>query len=978
MRKKFTLLLASLFLTLGTAWADNMRFDAKSTPALPGTKENNQYTWKSSEMTAPDGFTTLRLTFLENVGEGKDAGDFPHVALAEFYLYDKDGQPVTLTEALLSSNATETNEGNSGIDKLCDGNTTQQEGEGQYDWYWHSYWSANAGAHHYLEINVAGIANLSTFAVGYVSRQSDGTPTEILVTTGSSTADVAAQYNSYMLVSKYDLSTQAFRIKNSNITNEERFLTIETPNLNNRDEDGVKILPKSSGDESEAQAWKFILQDDGTYRIQSASGYFLNNHGGWGINAEDGTQGHELDNPKFTLEYLKDGEFRIKSASGYVGPNDPYATGNHPYEVFGNHTTNNRYLDWILEPYTNEYVVTYNYKVGDKVVLSDEYIIAANAEYPAVKTFYGVTIAGTAPTGNVTENATFDFTCTVEDSKFPFTYVADVASITSWQYIQMHSNNKQYLKYESSYIAWADAQPAALGKKDAYAWAFVGNPFVGFKMVNKAATKDKALKSNNSGNPAMADYADATAFFAAASDVSGAQYFCMQYPGGNYLNAQNGKVAHWDDNDAGSTMNVLPCPEYTLEDYKTDLNILVTNAETFVNDNDANKNKLGYYTVTDVQTQLDDAKKCTDSKSFDEVDAAFVALQNVLNNPAVNFPVAGKFYRIKGKASEKYMSTPLSTDAANRVKMRLSENPDDAGCIFYLTAKNKLLSYKLGTFLQNTHDINALGESNGNTVYFNKSESNNLGFFTLKTDFSGSKYIYDDKNETEVDRNGSYAANNCEWTVEEVTTLPVNLATIGGNSWATLYAPVALSIPTGVTAYTGTGTLKDDNNNTWLTLTPVVGGVIPAETAVILKGSQGGAHNFTKTTTETTIDGNVLAGTVATKVAPKDEGTIYTLQREQEKDENGNVVGYLNSVVFGIYANEDNSVPNLNGFRAYLPLNETSANSISIRFEGTTDIEHSEIRNQHSEMIFDLLGRRVEAITKGGIYIVNGKKVVVK
>ncbi len=29
-------------------------------------------------------------------------------------------------------------------------------------------------------------------------------------------------------------------------------------------------------------------------------------------------------------------------------------------------------------------------------------------------------------------------------------------------------------------------------------------------------------------------------------------------------------------------------------------------------------------------------------------------------------------------------------------------------------------------------------------------------------------------------------------------------------------------------------------------------------------------------------------------------------------------------------------------------------------------------------MIFDLLGRRVEAITKGGIYIVNGKKVVVK
>ena len=151
MRKKFTMLLASLFLVMGTAWADNVRFDAESTSALPGTLADGQYTWKSSEMTAPDGFTTLRLTFLENVGDGKDAGDFPHVALAEFYLYDKDGQLVTLTEELLSSNATETEEGNSGIHKLCDGYTTRQEGEGQYDWYWHSYWSANAGAYHYLE-----------------------------------------------------------------------------------------------------------------------------------------------------------------------------------------------------------------------------------------------------------------------------------------------------------------------------------------------------------------------------------------------------------------------------------------------------------------------------------------------------------------------------------------------------------------------------------------------------------------------------------------------------------------------------------------------------------------------------------------------------------------------------------------------------------------------------------------------------------
>ena len=199
------------------------------------------------------------------------------------------------------------------------------------------------------------------------------------------------------------------------------------------------------------------------------------------------------------------------------------------------------------------------------------------------------------------------------------------------------------------------------------------------------------------------------------------------------------------------------------------------------------------------------------------------------------------------------------------------------------------------------------------------------------------------------------------------------MSTIGANSWATLYAPVALSIPTGVTAYTGA--LNDDN--TWLTLTAVEGDVIPANTAVILEGTQGGSQNFTITTTETTIDGNALAGTVATIQASGVEGTIYTLQ--QKKETVNGVEEYKDYVVFGIYANEDNSVPNLKGFRAYLPISTANpTESIGIRFEGTTDIEHSEIRNQHSEMIFDLMGRRVEAITKGGIYIVNGKKVVVK
>jgi hypothetical protein len=56
-----------------------------------------------------------------------------------------------------------------------------------------------------------------------------------------------------------------------------------------------------------------------------------------------------------------------------------------------------------------------------------------------------------------------------------------------------------------------------------------------------------------------------------------------------------------------------------------------------------------------------------------------------------------------------------------------------------------------------------------------------------------------------------------------------------------------------------------------------------------------------------------------------------------------------------------------------------AANSLTIRFEGdgSTGIDNSEFTIQNSEFIYDLMGRRVENPAKG-VYIVNGKKVVIK
>ena len=55
--------------------------------------------------------------------------------------------------------------------------------------------------------------------------------------------------------------------------------------------------------------------------------------------------------------------------------------------------------------------------------------------------------------------------------------------------------------------------------------------------------------------------------------------------------------------------------------------------------------------------------------------------------------------------------------------------------------------------------------------------------------------------------------------------------------------------------------------------------------------------------------------------------------------------------------------------------NETKAISMRI-LSGTTVVEEIVLDAQEAEAIFDFMGRRVETMTKGGVYIVNGKKVV--
>ena len=344
----------------------------------------------------------------------------------------------------------------------------------------------------------------------------------------------------------------------------------------------------------------------------------------------------------------------------------------------------------------------------------------------------------------------------------------------------------------------------------------------------------------------------------------------------------------------------------------------------------------------------------------------------------LNQPTPGKLYRFKGKSTGKYMCA-----ATANAQMSMVESFDNPGVIFQLKEGEtidgqpgyKFLSYNTGYYTKNTHNNGALANA-ANSIKITASETAaNLGYYTLKANRTGNTegsgigtYLYD--NGTVVDRNGEYKANNCDWTIEEVTELPVPINTTVG--FGTLYSPVDLKGVCGDYAQDERlefyyGIKQDVGGKDKLVLTKLEGD-IPAETGFIVK-YKGGVDEATgcvfmkiaDSAPKLTEGTNQLTGTLET-IAKPTTGTVYTLQN-------------LNNTL-GLYKYTG---ANVKGGKAYYHLADGAAVLMGFvfDFEGqTTGVESIEV-NADNQVIYDLSGRRVAKAGKG-LYIINGKKVLVK
>jgi hypothetical protein len=217
---------------------------------------------------------------------------------------------------------------------------------------------------------------------------------------------------------------------------------------------------------------------------------------------------------------------------------------------------------------------------------------------------------------------------------------------------------------------------------------------------------------------------------------------------------------------------------------------------------------------------------------------------------------------------------------------------------------------------------------------------------------------------------GATPGNASVWSIDEVNDKSLIKQTVSVSSvgYSTLYLNYPVAIPDGLTAYQ-VGTIEDN-----VLKMEEISGTIPARTAVVLKGDAN-SYDFVLTeevnTSRTTA---VLSGTLYKQTMDKEEGFKYYVLAVSDGK-----VGFYQGV------NGDDPKTFINGAnKSYLQVSESDGEAqaafLAFDFDDFETGIEDVTENCHpcQPLIFDLQGRRVLKANKPGMYIVDGKKVLVK
>ena len=200
---------------------------------------------------------------------------------------------------------------------------------------------------------------------------------------------------------------------------------------------------------------------------------------------------------------------------------------------------------------------------------------------------------------------------------------------------------------------------------------------------------------------------------------------------------------------------------------------------------------------------------------------------------------------------------------------------------------------------------------------------------------------------------------------DETVAGAINIATEEG--FGTFYTNKNYVLPQGLTAFGYTSI--DGNNTLTKSIEYVAGDIVPANTAVVVKGAKGSYNYYnTEEAATKTIEKNLLKGvTTDTRIEATSGVKRYILTRADDG-------------ILAFYRTNTGNI-NVKANRAYLEV-PTAMAVASFSLEGSATGINNVVTTAAKQGIYTISGVRLNATTTkelpAGIYIVNGKKVIVK
>lgn len=540
----------------------------------------------------------------------------------------------------------------------------------------------------------------------------------------------------------------------------------------------------------------------------------------------------------------------------------------------------------------------------------------------------------------------------------PFTISQDFASITDWYFLKL--KDQRYATYESASdpnVTLNQTSPNVDTR-----WAFVGNPYNGFRIYNKTAGSSVVLASatatsgNTGGNAHTrmvavdnATYTYNTWTIKESNAISGVTGFYIYNSEGYALNYRaNANLAYWTGGTGdGSTFSVEP----------DNINFAESVAAYSSYFEDANKDKyfgISTSAAAELQSNYDSfSASCTEDQ--------YLTFRDALNS-AIRIPATG-YYRMKNTTGDIYFGVTtgpvgVASNTGAETIVKLTNNGNGT---FYLSAQGKYV---------NMPDVQAgaqliLGDAGG-ALQYEIPEAGSVIFSYAEGNWTNKSLCLTDG----IVKNGLASAEGSRWELSDATTFTGTLTNAKDNS-GTTRSYATLCVPFNITGITGASAYIPTLDGRYLTMGEGAT-TIAAGTPVILVGAKN-VGSYTATIGDTYVPSpvaasasNALSGTFTSTALDCTDATgeNYVLGFDED---NGNRIGFYHvaNASFPLKAN-----------RAYMTIGGGSAKGFAISFDETavTSLKDGQTKDN---AIFNLAGQRVNKANKG-IYIVGGKKVVVK